>query len=67
MLVLRWTAFAEASGQKGLPEAVQVGLRGWALPNIMQFTTSIGALREMGQDGRWLSVGVRFETAVSIF
>ncbi len=63
----RWTVVAEAFGQQGLPEAAQMGLRWWAVPRQVQFTTSVGALRGQGQDGRWISFGVRFETAGSIF
>jgi hypothetical protein len=63
----RWTVVAEVFGQQGLPEAAQVGLRWWAVPGHVQFTTSIGTLRGLGQDGRWTSFGVRFETARSIF
>jgi len=66
-LLARWTVVAEVFGQQGLPEAAQVGLRWWAVPGHVQFTTSIGALRGLGQDGRWTSFGVRVETARSIF
>jgi len=66
-LSVRWTVVAEAFGQQTLPEAAQVGLRWWAVPAHVQFTTSVGALRGMGRDGRWVSLGVRFETVGAIY
>ena len=66
-LSARWTVVAEAFGQQTLPEAAQVGLRWWAVPAQVQFTTSVGALRGMGRDGRWFGLGVRFETAGFIY
>lgn len=63
----RWTFVGEVFGQRDVPATVQVGLRFWALPKYMQLTTSLGAQRSEGRDGRWVSVGVRFETGGSIF
>ena len=63
----RWTLVGEVFGQLGLPETIQLGLRWWAVPKLMQFTTSLGAQRGAGRDGRWVSFGVRFETGGSIF
>lgn len=44
-----------------------MGLRWWAVPNYVQFTASIGSQRGLGREGRWMSFGVRFETAHSIY
>lgn len=63
----RWTLLGEVYGQRGQPETVQTGLRWWALPKYVQFTSSVGAQRGAGRDGRWLSFGIRFETGDSIF
>ena len=63
----RWTFVGEVFGQRYIPATVQVGLRFWALPKYMQLTSSLGALRGKGGDGRWVSFGVRFETGGSIF
>ena len=63
----RWTLLGEVYGQRGQPETVQIGLRWWALPKYVQFTSSVGAQRGAGRDGRWLSFGIRFETGDSIF
>ncbi|MCY7386853.1 MAG: hypothetical protein LH481_02130, partial [Burkholderiales bacterium] len=59
---LRWTLVGEVLGQRGQPATAQVGLRWWALPKYVQFTTSLGAQRGSGRDGRWMSFGIRFET-----
>jgi hypothetical protein len=63
----RWTIVGEVFGQRGLAETMQLGLRWWAVPRHVQFTTSLGIQRGEGRDGRWLSFGVRFETGDSIF
>ena len=63
----RWTLAAEVFGQRGQPETAQIGLRWWALPRYIQFTSSVAAQRGAGRDGRWVSVGIRFETGDSIF
>ena len=63
----RWTLLGEVYGQLGQPETAQIGLRWWALPKYVQFTSSLGAQRGTGRDGRWVSVGIRFETGDSIF
>lgn len=63
----RWTIVGELYGQRGLPETAQVGLRWWAVPKYVQFITSVGAQRGQGRDGRWLGLGIRFETAEAIF
>ncbi|MEO8103686.1 MAG: hypothetical protein ABI790_14275 [Betaproteobacteria bacterium] len=59
----RWTLVAEAYGQQSQPDTAQLGLRWWAVPGYMQFTSSLGTQRGLGREGRWLSIGVRFETA----
>ena len=58
----RWTLVAELFGQRGVPQSSQFGLRWWALPKYVQLTTSLGTQRNMGSDGRWMSIGIRFET-----
>ncbi|MBL8524984.1 MAG: hypothetical protein JNN20_14945 [Betaproteobacteria bacterium] len=58
----RWTLLGEVYGQKGLPETAQLGLRWWALPKYVQLTSSVGAQRGQGRDGRWFSFGVRLES-----
>jgi len=58
----RWTIVAELFGQRGAPQSAQLGLRWWALPKYLQLTTSLGSQRRLGSDGRWMSVGIRFET-----
>jgi hypothetical protein len=63
----RWTVVAEAFGQQGLPEAAQVGLRWWAMPKHVQLTSSIGAQRGLGREGRWVSLGIRLETGEPVF
>ena len=63
----RWTLLGEVYGQHGQPETAQVGLRWWALPKYIQFTSSVAAQRGAGRDGRWVSFGIRFETGDSIF
>ncbi len=63
----RWTLVGEVFGQRGLPATGQVGLRWWAVPKYLQLTTSLGAQRGEGRDGRWLSFGVRFETGNAIY
>lgn len=63
----RWTLLGEVYGQRGQPETAQIGVRWWALPKYLQFTSSVGAQRGTGSDGRWLSFGIRFETGDSIF
>ena len=63
----RWTLLGEVFGQRGQPETAQIGLRWWAMPKYIQFTSSLGSLRGAGRDGRWVSVGIRFETGDSIF
>ena len=63
----RWTFVGEVFGQRAMPATAQIGLRWWALPKYVQFTTSLGAQRGAGRDGRWLSFGVRFETGDAIF
>lgn len=62
----RWTVAGDVFGQRGVPATAQLGLRWWVLPKYMQFTTSFGAQRGEGRDGRWVSLGVRFETGDSI-
>ena len=62
----RWTLVGEVFGQRGQPETAQIGLRWWALPKYIQFTTSLGSQRGMGRDGHWMSFGIRFETGDSI-
>jgi hypothetical protein len=63
----RWTAAGELYGQKSLPLTAQLGLRWWAVPKYVQLTSSVGAQRGLGRDGRWLSFGIRLETGESIF
>ncbi len=63
----RLTLVGEVFGQRGVPATAQIGARWWAVPQHVQFTTSIGTQRGEGRDGRWASVGVRFETGKSIF
>ena len=63
----RSTIVGEVFGQRGVPATAQLGMRWWAVPKHVQFTTSLGAQRGAGRDGRWLSFGVRFETGDSIF
>lgn len=63
----RWTLLGEVFGQRGQPETAQIGLRWWAMPKYIQFTSSLGSPRGAGRDGRWVSFGVRFETGDSIF
>lgn len=58
----RWTVVAELFGQRGVPQSAQFGLRWWAIPKYVQLTTSLGSQRSMGSDGRWMSVGIRFES-----
>lgn len=63
----RWTFVGEVFGQRGVGATAQVGLRWWLVPKYVQLTASHGAQRGEGRDGRWASLGVRFETARSIF
>lgn len=63
----RWTVLGEMYGQKGLPETAQAGLRWWAVPKYVQLTSSAGAQRGQGREGRWVSFGVRLETGDSLF
>ena len=63
----RWTVVAEAFGQQGQPQAAQLGLRWWAVPKYLQLTTSVGAQRGLGREGRWMSLGVHLETAGSLY
>ena len=62
-----WTLAGEVLGQRGQPQTAQIGLRWWALPKYIQFTSSVAAQRGAGQEGRWVSFGIRFETGDSIF
>ena len=63
----RWTVVGEVFGQQSQPASAQVGLRWWAVPNHVQFTTSVGGQRGMGRDGRWISLGIRFESGGPLF
>jgi hypothetical protein len=63
----RLTLVGEIFGQRGIPAIAEIGARWWAVPKHVQFTTSLGAQRGEGREGRWASVGVRFETGKSIF
>jgi hypothetical protein len=63
----RWTLVGEVFGQRGVPAVAQIGARWWVVPRHVQFTTSLGAQRGEGREGRWASFGVRFETGKSIF
>jgi hypothetical protein len=63
----RWTLVAEIFGQRGVPETTQFGLRWWAVPKYVQLTTSLGMQRGEGREGRWMSFGIRFETANAIY
>ena len=58
----RWTVVAELFGQRGVPNSAQFGLRWWTIPKYVQLTTSLGTQRSMGSDGRWISIGIRFES-----
>ncbi|MEQ1515456.1 MAG: hypothetical protein ABL931_03090, partial [Usitatibacteraceae bacterium] len=53
----RWTIVGEAFGQRGMPTTTQAGIRWWALPKHVQLTSSLGAQRGEGRDGRWVSLG----------
>lgn len=63
----RWTIVGEVFGQQSQRASAHVGLRWWALPNRVQFTTSIGDQRGMGRDDRWISLGIRFESGGPLF
>lgn len=63
----RWTLVAEVVGQKGMPESAQAGLRWWAIAKYVQLTTSLGMQRGEGREGRWMSLGIRFETGNALF
>jgi hypothetical protein len=63
----RWTLLGELYGQQNLPETAQLGLRWWALPKYVQLTSSVGAQRGQGRDGRWVSFGIRLETGDPLF
>jgi hypothetical protein len=63
----QWTLVGEVLGQRGVPAIAQIGARWWAVPRHVQFTTSLGAQRGEGREGRWVSFSVRFETGKSIF
>jgi hypothetical protein len=63
----RLTLVGEIFGQRGVPATAQIGARWWAVPQHVQFTTSIGTQRGEGREGRWASFGIRFETGKSIF
>jgi len=62
-----WTVVADMFGQRGVPRSSQAGLRWWAVPKYVQLTTSLGAQRSQGRDGRWVSLGLRFETGGPVF
>ena len=57
----RWTLVGEIFRQQGSPTTLQAGARRWLAKDAVQLTGSIGAQRDAGREGRWFSVGLRFE------
>jgi hypothetical protein len=63
----RLTIVGEVFGERGLPHTALLGLRWWVLPRYVQLTGGFGAQRGEGRDGRWTSLGIRFETGDPVF
>ncbi len=56
------TLVGEVFGTRGEPSTAQAGLRYWLVAKKLQLTASFGKQRDSGSDGRWTSIGIRFET-----
>lgn len=56
------TLVGEVFGARGEPSTAQAGLRYWLVAKKVQLTASVGKQRDSGSDGRWTSIGIRFET-----
>jgi hypothetical protein len=57
----QWTLVGEVFKQQGISTILQAGARRWVVKDTVQLTGSIGAQRGAGREGRWFSLGVRFE------
>lgn len=57
----RVTLVGEVFGTRGEPTTAQVGGRYWIVSKKVQLTASVGQERNGGRDGRWTSLGIRFE------
>lgn len=56
------TLVGEIFGARGESATAQAGLRYWLVAKKIQLTASVGKQRDSGSDGRWTSIGIRFET-----
>ena len=56
------TLVGEVFGARGESATAQAGLRYWLVAKKVQLTASVGKQRDSGSDGRWTSIGIRFET-----
>jgi len=57
----RITLVGEVFGIRGQPTTTQLGGRYWIVSKKVQLTASVGQERNGGRDGRWTSLGIRFE------
>jgi hypothetical protein len=55
----RWTAAAEAFGQRGDTPTLHLGLRFWVIPNHFQIDATQGH-QSASPEKRFYSVGLRF-------
>ncbi len=58
----RLTLVGEVFGTRGEPTTAQIGGRYWIVSKKVQLTASVGQERNGGREGRWTSLGIRFET-----
>jgi hypothetical protein len=61
-LTEKLTLVGEVFGARGESATTQTGLRYWVVAKKVQLTASLGQQRDAGRDGRWTSIGIRFET-----
>lgn len=57
----RLTLVGEVFGTRGEPTTAQIGGRYWIVNKKVQLTASVGQERNGGSEGRWTSLGIRFE------
>lgn len=58
----RWTLVGEVFKTQDEASSLQGGFRYWIVSKKVQLTGSVGQQRGQGNDGRWTSLGIRFET-----
>ena len=58
----RWTLVGEMFKTQDEATTLQGGFRYWIVSKKIQLTGSVGQQRGLGNEGRWTSLGIRFET-----